>query len=125
MKRLIVSLCLFLPLMIALTGCDDAAPVFREHEHIYVETHTNGSCLTRGHTEYRCHCGDRYTIIDTAYGEHTPPVFPTVTPEDAPDAILLKESTDYPGIQGAYCDECGAYLSFERREKTPIHIGNK
>lgn len=125
MKRLIASLCLFLPLLLLLTGCGNTAPVFHEHEHVYVETHTNGTCIARGYTEYRCHCGVRYTVNDATYGEHTPPVLPTEDPEDAPDSILLKESTDYPGIEGSYCDECGAYLSFERREKTTIHIGNK
>ena len=123
MKRLIVTLGLLVTLLISMTACDRDAPVFHEHVHTYIATHTAGTCLTYGHTEYRCHCGDRYTVTDTEYGEHTPPVLPTVDTTQSPDAIIIRETTEHRGIQGSYCDDCGVYMSFERRDKTPIHLG--
>ena len=121
MKRLIAALCLLVALLVSLTGCGKDAPVFHEHEHIYTATHTDGTCLTFGYTEYRCHCGDRYTVADTEYGKHSPPVYPTKNAE-TPDQIILKESTKYAGIEGAYCATCGAHLSFERRDKIPVQL---
>ena len=122
MKRLLPTLCLMAILAISLTSCAKDIPIYREHTHAYVATHTRGTCLQFGHTEYRCHCGDRYTVSDTEYGSHS--YAPAVVNSDSRRAVILESSGEYlttdgtwcgySGIKGSYCTECGAYFSFER-----------
>ena len=122
MKRLLSTLCLIATLAISLTSCAKDIPLYREHTHAYVATHTRGTCLQFGHTEYRCHCGDRYTVSDTEYGSHS--YAPAVVNSDSRRAVILESSGEYlttdgtwcgySGIKGSYCTECGAYFSIER-----------
>lgn len=116
MKRSMGILCLCAVFLLFLTSCNESEPILREHTHVYVSTHTSGTCLRYGYTEYRCHCGDHYTLTDTAYGDHK-----LILPAeniDLPQAVLLYASVDYHGIKGSYCSECGVYFSFERIDKT-------
>ena len=122
MKRLLCALCFVAILALLLTSCTKDTPLYREHAHAYVAVHTKGTCLELGHTEYRCHCGDRYTVADTEYESHS--YAPAVVNADSAHALILESSGEYSetdgtycgysGIKGSYCTECGAYFSFER-----------
>lgn len=120
MKRITWLLCLTMALLVLLTSCGEAAPVFSAHTHTYTATHTNGTCVRYGSTEYRCHCGDHYTVTDTVYGDHKLQLPANNT--DLPQATVLMESENYYGIRGAYCTECGTYFSFERTGKFNVDI---
>ena len=99
MKRLLPTLCLMAILAISLTSCAKDIPIYREHTHAYVATHTRGTCLQFGHTEYRCHCGDRYTVSDTEYGSHS--YAPAVVNSDSRRAVILESSGEYLTAPGA------------------------
>ena len=126
MKRLLSILSVMAILVCLLTSCAKDTPVYREHTHAYVATHTRGTCLQFGHTEYRCHCGDRYTVTDTEYGSHS--YTPAVVNSGSKQAVILESSGEYSetdgtycgysGIKGSYCTECGVYFSFERIKAT-------